>query len=110
MPIALYDSERDPLKEMKRNIVSRTNALSLVHDEVQSKVLDEVSGVEGERAAVERVEHRVTRSIGRAGAAIGLSALAVVQRLSSEGALVDLPLLCPREGKPIGLYTRLIDE
>jgi hypothetical protein len=40
------------------------------------------------------VQHRVPRAVRRRGAAVRLPALAVVQRLAAEGALVNLALVC----------------
>ncbi len=69
------------------------------HDEIEGKVLDEVGGVKRERAAVQGVEHGVSGAIGGARASVGLAALAKVERLSAEGALVDLAVLGPAEGE-----------
>ena len=49
------------------------------------------------------VEHRVARAIGRTRAPIRLAALAVVQALAAERALVDLAVLGPREGQAVRL-------
>ena len=75
----------------------------LVHDKVQRKVLDEELAVVPHRLAVERVQHRVPRAVGGRGAAVGLAALAKVERLAPEGALVDLPLVGAGEGEAIVL-------
>ena len=50
------------------------DAAVVLHDQVQREVLDEVRGVEGQRAAVERVEHSVAGAVSRGGAAIRLAA------------------------------------
>ena len=79
------------------------DALALVHDEVEREVLDEELRVVAERLAVERVQHRVPRAIRRARAAVRLAALAVVERLPAERALVDLALVGAREGQAVVL-------
>lgn len=61
------------------------------------KVLDKVLGVVSERLTVQRVQHGVTRAIGSGGAAVCLSALAVLERLTTERTLVNLALLGTRE-------------
>mmetsp|Transcript_3468 Transcript_3468/g.4859 ORF Transcript_3468/g.4859 Transcript_3468/m.4859 type:complete len:531 (-) Transcript_3468:80-1672(-) len=72
----------------------------VLHHQVQGEVLDEVGGVEGQRAPVQRVQHRVARAVRGARAAVGLAALAEVQALAAERALVDLALLRAAEGQP----------
>ena len=67
-----------------------THALVAVHNQVQ-------------RAAVQRVQHGVTRTIRSGGSTIRLTALAVVLRLTSERTLVDLAVLATREGKTVCL-------
>mmetsp|Transcript_15598 Transcript_15598/g.21318 ORF Transcript_15598/g.21318 Transcript_15598/m.21318 type:complete len:375 (-) Transcript_15598:215-1339(-) len=83
--------------------VQRNHAVAVagvVHEQVHGEVLDEVGGVEGERAPVERVEHGVAGAVSRAGAPVGLAALAVLQALPAEGALVDLAVFRAAERKP----------
>lgn len=50
---------------------------------------------------IQGVQHGVPRAVGRAGASVRLAALAKVQRLAAECALVDLALVCTREGQPV---------
>lgn len=52
-----------------------------------------------ERLAIERVEERVTGPVGGSSAAVGLAALAELERLATERALVDLAVLGAREGQ-----------
>ena len=80
-----------------------THALVAVHNQVQRVVLDEVRRVVRQRAAVQRVQHGVTRTIRSGGSTIRLTALAVVLRLTSERTLVDLAVLATREGKTVRL-------
>jgi hypothetical protein len=64
-----------------------TDASALVHQQVQREVLNEVRRVEGERAAVERVQQRVARAVGGTRAAVRLATLAELKRLTTEGTL-----------------------
>ena len=73
------------------------DALALVHDEVERKVLDEEGGVVLERLAVQRVQDGVARAVGGRRAPVRLAVLAVVERLAAKGALVDLALVRARE-------------
>ena len=75
-----------------------TNALAILHDQVEREVLDEEVGVVAERLAVEGVEESVTGTVGGGSTAVCLTTLSVLQRLTTEGTLVDLALLCSREG------------
>jgi hypothetical protein len=64
-------------------------ALALLHEQVQGEVLHEVVAVVAEGLPVEGVEEGVTRPVGDATAPMGLTALAELQRLAPERALVD---------------------
>ena len=55
------------------------------------------------RLAVQRVQHGVPGAVGGGRAAVGLAALAVVERLATEGALIDLALVGAREGQAVVL-------
>ena len=70
-----------------------THALAVLHDEIEREVLDEEVGVVAEGLAVEGMEEGVTGTVGGGGATVRLTTLAVLQRLATEGALVDLALL-----------------
>ena len=70
-----------------------TDALAVLHDEVERKVLDEEVGVVTKGLAVECVEESVTSTVGRGGATVGLATLTVLQRLTTERTLVDLAFL-----------------
>mmetsp|Transcript_39691 Transcript_39691/g.91336 ORF Transcript_39691/g.91336 Transcript_39691/m.91336 type:complete len:225 (-) Transcript_39691:31-705(-) len=75
-----------------------THALIVVvHDQIERKILNHVRRVERQRAPVEGVKHGVTGAVGRAGGAVGLAALPVVQGLAAEWTLVDLAVLGARE-------------
>mmetsp|Transcript_50741 Transcript_50741/g.120850 ORF Transcript_50741/g.120850 Transcript_50741/m.120850 type:complete len:295 (-) Transcript_50741:24-908(-) len=80
------------------------HALALVvHDEIKGEVLDEEHGVESQGLAVEGVEHRVPRAVRHRGAPVRLAALAELEGLSAERALVDLALVGAREGHAVRL-------
>ena len=72
---------------------NNTDALAILHDQVKGKVLDEEVGVVPEGLAVERVEEGVSSTIGGRSAPVGLATFAELQRLTTEGALVNLALL-----------------
>lgn len=65
-----------------------TTALSVLHDQIDSEVLDEVVGVVPQGLAVERVKESVTGTISGGAAAVGLSTLAELLGLSTESTLV----------------------
>ena len=69
-----------------------TDAYSIAHYEVQSKVLDKVGRVEGERATVERMKHGMTSAIGSTGTTIRLATLPELQRLTTKSSLIYLPI------------------
>lgn len=62
-----------------------------------------------ERLAVERVQHGVTGPVGRGRTAVRLSALAVLERLAAERALVNAAIFGTRErqAKVLELVDRL---
>lgn len=90
----------DEVCEQSWSVKCRTIALRL---RTSGEVLDEVLGVVAERLAVEGVKHSVTGAIGSGSAAVGLSSLSKLERLSSESALVDLALLGAGEGETVVL-------
>ena len=79
------------------------DALALVHDEINRKILHEELGVVLERLSVEGVKHRVSSPVRGARAPVRLATLAVVQRLAPEGALVDLAVVGATEGQAVVL-------
>ena len=78
-------------------------ALSVVHQQVGGEVLDEEDGVVLERLAVQSVQHGVTSAISGSGASVGLASSSILQRLTTEGALVDLALVRARERQTVAL-------
>jgi hypothetical protein len=83
-----------------------TDTLAVLHQEVDREELDEEVGVVAERLAVEGVEKSVAGTVGSGGAAVGLATLAELERLTTEGTLVDLALLGTREGDTVVLELR----
>uniref|UniRef100_A0A2M3ZLN8 Uncharacterized protein n=1 Tax=Anopheles braziliensis TaxID=58242 RepID=A0A2M3ZLN8_9DIPT len=74
-----------------------TDTLAILHQQVHRKVLDEVVTVVAQRLAVQRVEQRVSGTIGYAAATMRLASLAVLQTLSTESSLIDLAIGGTRE-------------
>ena len=69
------------------------DALAFVHDQVEREILHEELRVVLEGLPVERVQHGVPRAVRRARAAVRLPALAVIERLPAERALVDFAVV-----------------
>lgn len=86
--------------EVERN---DTDALSVLHQQVQGEVLDEEVGVVSERLSVQGVEDGVAGSVSGGSTSVSLSALSEVERLSTESTLVDLALFRSREGDTVVL-------
>lgn len=84
-----------------------TDTLAVLHDQVQREVLDEEVRVVAQRLAVESVENGVSSSVSGSGATVGLATLAVLEGLSTEGALVNLAFLGSGEGNTVVLELRL---
>lgn len=74
-----------------------TYAFAVLHDQVESKILNEEVCVVTQRLAIERVQEGMASTIGGSCATIGLASLSIFQGLSTKGALVDLALWCARE-------------
>ena len=53
--------------------------------------------------AIESMQHGMASPVGRACAAVGLAASAVIQRLPAKRPLVDLPVLSAGERQPVVL-------
>mmetsp|Transcript_13034 Transcript_13034/g.26880 ORF Transcript_13034/g.26880 Transcript_13034/m.26880 type:complete len:214 (-) Transcript_13034:92-733(-) len=80
------------------------DALSfLVHDQVGGEVLHKEHGVEPQCLSVEGVKHGMACTIRNSSATIGLPTLPKLQGLAAKGTLVDLSLICAREGHAIRL-------
>lgn len=65
-----------------------TAAFTILHDQVEGEVLDEVVGVVSERLAVEGVEKGVAGTVSSSAAAVGLATLAELLGLTTESTLV----------------------
>lgn len=74
-----------------------TDTLAILHDQVKGEVFDEEVGVVTEGLAVQSVKKSVTGTVGSGSATVRLAALAKLQRLTTEGPLVDLAFLRSRE-------------
>lgn len=70
-----------------------TNTLAILHDQVQGKVFNEEIRVVSQRLAVKGVEESVASTVSSRGATVRLTTFAILQRLTTKGTLVDLPLL-----------------
>uniref|UniRef100_A0A2M4B0P9 Putative secreted protein n=1 Tax=Anopheles triannulatus TaxID=58253 RepID=A0A2M4B0P9_9DIPT len=73
------------------------DTLAILHQQVHGKVFDEVVTVVAQRLAVQRVQQRVSGTIGYAAAPMCLATLAVLQTLATERPLVDLAIGRTRE-------------
>ena len=65
-----------------------TLADAILHDQIGGEVLDEVLGVVAKRLSVQGVKKSVAGSVSGSAATVGLSTLAVLLGLTSEGTLV----------------------
>jgi hypothetical protein len=86
------------------NVVSHdATALSILHNEVQSEVLNEENAVIAESTAEQGVQHGVTSTISHSAASVGLTSLSELLRLATESALVNLTLSGSAERHTVGL-------
>lgn len=70
----------EPMKGAILHVQSNyADALAVLHDEVERKVLDEEVGVMSERLAVQRMQQRVSSTIGSRSTTVGLATLAILQ-------------------------------
>lgn len=67
-----------------------TTALTILHDQIDDEVLDEVVGVVSQGLAVEGVQQSVTSSVSSSTASVGLATLAELLRLTTESSLVTV--------------------
>lgn len=74
-----------------------SSALITLHEQVHGKVFHEEDAVVSKSTTKERVKHRVAGTISHSCASVGLTTLAKVSRLASEGPLVDLTLASSAE-------------
>jgi hypothetical protein len=69
----------------------------VVHDQIQTEVLDEIGGIKGERTSVESVKHGMSSTIGGSSTTMSLSSLSKFEGLSTKSALVDFSVFGSRE-------------
>jgi hypothetical protein len=69
-------------------VSNNTLALAVLHDQVSGEVLDEVVSVVAKRLSVKSVKKSVSSSVSGGAASVGLTTLAVLLGLSTEGSLV----------------------
>ncbi len=74
-----------------------TLALAILHNQIESEVLNEVVGVVAEGLSVKSVKKGVSGSVGGGAASVSLSTLSEILRLSTESTLIDLSVLGSRE-------------
>lgn len=74
-----------------------TNTCTVLHDQIERKVLDEEVRIMSKGLAIKRVKKSMPCAVGGGGAAICLASLAVFERLSTEGSLIYFAFL--RSGK-----------
>lgn len=77
---------------LKRN-GSNTLANSILHNEILSKVFDEIVGVIVERSAIQGVQHGMASSVSHTAGPVGLATLAKIYALPTKGSLVDLAIV-----------------
>lgn len=65
-------------------------AFAVLHQQIESEVLDEVVTVVAQRLAVKCMQQRVTGPVGHATASMSLATLAKLERLTAECTLIDL--------------------
>jgi hypothetical protein len=80
-----------------------TSALTILHNQVEGEVLDEVVGLVSERLSVESVKKGVAGSVSSSAASVSLSTLSVLLGLTTESSLVNLAILSSREGAAVVL-------
>ena len=70
-----------------------TNTLAILHDQVEGKVFDEEICVVSERLAVKGVEESVASTVSSCSTTVCLATFTILQRLTTKGTLVNLPIL-----------------
>jgi len=77
------------------------NTLTILHDQVEGKILNEVGCVVPKRLTIEGVQDGMTSPVSSSSTTVGLSTLAVLERLAAKGTLIDLAFLRARERNTI---------
>lgn len=73
-------------------------AASTIHEQIESKILDEVVHVVTKTLPIKGVKHRMAGSIGDGASSFSLSTFAEFQRLTAESALIDLAVFRTTKG------------
>lgn len=85
-------------KAMNRTILqtqcSYTSALSIFHDQIQCKVLNEVVAIIPQWLTIEGVQQRMAGSVSNTAAPMGLTSLSKLQTLASKSSLINFPVVC----------------
>lgn len=77
------------------------HTLPIHHHKIQRKPLNEELNAVLQALPIQRMQHRMPRSIRRTRRPIRLAAFSILQGLASESALVDCPICCAREGHTV---------
>jgi len=85
------------------------NTLTILHDQVEGEILNEVGRVVPKRLTIEGVQDGMTSPVSSSCTAVGLPTLAVLERLATKGTLIDLAFLCPGEGNAIMFKLNQVD-
>ncbi len=80
-----------------------TTASTVLHDEVGGKVLNEEHAVVADGLTIEGVKHCVASTVSSGSTTVGLAAATEVERLTTEGTLVDSAVSGTGEGKTSSL-------
>ena len=76
---------------------NHADTLAILHDEIECKIFDEKVGVVTQRLAIKSVQQCVTSAVRCSSAAVRLSTFAVLERLTTESALINFSFLGTRK-------------
>jgi hypothetical protein len=85
---------------------NNTNTFAVLHDQVECEVLDEEVSVVTEGLAIKSVEESMTGTVSSGCAAVCLTTLSVLQRLTTKGTLINFSFLRPGERHTVVLKLR----
>ena len=83
-------------------ISHNTSAVFTFHNEIKREILNEEYAIISECSAEEGVKHRMTSAISDSAAAICLTAMTKILRLSSKGSLIDFTLFSSAKWHTVG--------
>jgi len=86
------------------------DTLAVLHDQVEGKVFNEEIRVVSQRLAVKGMEESVTSTISSRRTTVCLTTFAILQRLTTKGTLVNLPILGTGEWNTIMFKLRNGDK